>query len=286
MRIARQIYYCCVSGVLAGLLAWLVIGTVDAARWTNLWLSNAFVGAGVGGSLVLALTITRGVVEKWSWPRLLDNALVCTAIGMLAGIVGLYIGQAVFEVVRGGWAGRTASWISLSLLLGLAQAGKEGTLRRFAIGAAAGLLSGVVCGVAYEGLTQAFLATSDVAQRWASAIGLMVIGGLFAVGIPTAERLAARAVVVVRSGTRSGAEYALLDRLLVGASEECRVLIPDDPEVQPRHAELSIVQGAVRLRNLGTGGVVVNGIPVAPGAEVLCPAGTSARVGRTELGVV
>jgi hypothetical protein len=70
MRIPRQIYFCGVSGALAGLLAWLFIGWTSAARWQNLWLSSAVVGAGTGGLIAVALSFTRGCTEQWGKRRL------------------------------------------------------------------------------------------------------------------------------------------------------------------------------------------------------------------------
>ncbi len=287
MRIPRQIYFFGVSGALAGLLAWLLIGWTSAARWQNLWLSGAFVGASTGGLIAIALAWTRGCVEQWSHRRLSPVALACLGFGSAAGAAGLLLGQAVFLWIGGDWVGRSLGWIVLSLLIGLGQAAGDASFRRCLVGGVGGVVSGLFSGLVYEGLTQLFLSQSGTVQMWGSSIGLMVVGGLLAAGIPLAETLAARGVLVVVSGRRSGAEYPILDRLLVGASESCRVLIPDDPDLEPEQLTLQACPGEIRIANVGrVRTVLVNGVKLPPGREASCPPGTLIRAGKTELRVL
>ncbi len=287
MRIPRQIYLCGVSGALAGLLAWLLIGWTSAARWQNLWLSSAFVGAGTGGLIAAALAFTRGYVEQWGRRRLWPAALSCLAFGSAAGATGLLIGQAMFLWIGGEWLGRGLGWIILSLLIGLGQAVGDASVRRCLVGSVGGFISGLFSGLVYEGLTQVFLPYSGTAQVWASSIGLMTVGGFLASGIPLAETLAARGVLVVLSGQRNGAEYPILDRLLVGTSESCRVLIPDDPDVEPEQLLLQAHSRGVRIANVGRSrAAIVNGGDLPPGDTASCPSGTLIRAGKTELRVL
>ena len=287
MRISRQIYFCGVSGALAGLLAWLLIGWASAARWQNLWLSSAFVGVGTGGLIALALAFTRGRVEEWGRRRLWSAALTCLGLGSVAGGAGLMMGQAVFLWVGGEWLGRGLGWLLLSLLIGLSQAGRDASVRRRVVGGLGGLVSGAVSGLVYEGMTQAFLSHSGTAQVWASSIGLMVVGGVLACGIPLAETLAARGVLVVLSGRRNGAEYVILDHLVVGAGESCRVLIPDDPDLEPEQLTFGACSGGIQVANVGRSRpVLVNGRSLSPGDKITCTPGTTIRVGKTELRVL
>lgn len=287
MRIPRQIYFCGVSGALAGLLAWLFIGWTSAARWQNLWLSSAFVGAGTGGLIAVALAFTRGRVEQWGYRRLWPSALASLGFGSVAGAAGLLIGQAVFLWIGGEWLGRGLGWVMLSLLIGLGQSAGDASIRRCLVGGIGGLAAGLFSGLVYEGLTQVFLSHSGTAQVWASSIGLMTVGAFLASGIPLAETLAARGVLVVLSGQRNGSEYPILDRLLVGASESCRVLIPDDPDLEPEQLTLQAFSGGIRIANIGrTRTVLVNGGNLPPGDTASCPSGTMIRAGKTELRVL
>lgn len=287
MRIPRQIYFCGISGALAGLLAWLLVGWTSAARWQNLWLSSAFVGACTGGMIAIALACTRAFVERWGYRRLWPVALACLGFGSAAGAAGLLVGQAVFLWIGGEWLGRGLGWIVLSLLVGLGQAAGDASVRRCLVGGVGGFFAGLFSGLVYEGLTQLFLSHSGTAQVWASSIGLMVIGGFLAAGIPLAEKFAARGVLVVLSGRRNGAEYPILDRLLVGASESCRVLIPDDPDLEPEQLSLQACPGGIRIANVGRSrAVLVNGGNLPPGRAASCPSGTLIRAGKTELSVL
>jgi hypothetical protein len=270
-----------------GLLAWLLIGWTSAARWQNLWLSSAFVGAGTGGLIAAALACTRGCVERWGHRRLWPAALACLGFGSAAGAAGLLIGQMAFLWVGGEWFGRGLGWVALSLLIGLGQSAGDASARRCLVGGIGGLVAGLFSGLVYEGLTQVFLSHSGTAQVWASSIGLMAVGGLLASGIPLAETLAARGVLVVLSGQRNGAEYPILDRLLVGASESCRVLIPDDPDLEPEQITLQACPGGIRVANVGRSlAVRVNGGNLPPGGAASCPSGTTIRAGKTELRVL
>jgi hypothetical protein len=286
MNISRQIYYCAVSGALAGLLAWLLVGSIGAARWSNLWLSVCVLGAGLGGPMLVSLTITRGQVERWTFKRIAQDTAPNMAIGMLAGITGLGIGQGVFLLIGGEWAGRVAGWTLLSLLLGLGQAMRDSSPKRIAVGASAGFAAGVACGLVYEALTQVFLADSDIAQMWASCLGLILVGATFAGCIPAAESLVSIAVVVIRSGCNSGLEYLLLDRLTVGSSEACRVMIPDDPAIEPEHVELTANAGIIEVHNRGQSPVILNGLAVEPASRSQCKPGSVLRIGSSDLRIV
>ncbi|GIW84090.1 MAG: hypothetical protein KatS3mg106_603 [Gemmataceae bacterium] len=284
MRLPRQIYYCGISGALAGLFAWLIIGWTRAAYWQNLWLSCAFVGAGTGGLIAIALAFTRGLVEHWSYCRLGPTAFASLGCGALVGAVGLLVGQALFLTVGGEWLGRIFGWVMLSLLIGLGYSLRNVSARRCLVSGVGGLVAGLFSGLIYEGLTQLFLTYSSTAQIWASSIGFMTVGGLLATGIPLAETLVARGVLIVLSGQRKGSEYVILDHLLLGCSESCRVLIPDDPEIEPEQILLQVDAKGIRITNVGRScAITVNGVSLPPGETTLCQSGGIIRVGRTNL---
>lgn len=286
MKISRQIYLCGVAGAAAGVLAWLLIGQVNVAEWKSLTGSAALVGVGIGAPLVAALTATRGYYEQWSISRLGQNLAIAFVAGSLVGAAGLVIAQWLFTAINTDWTGRIVGWVVLNLFLGVGQVFLDFSPRKLVIGAIAGLVSGLACGLAYEGLTQQFRANGGDSLIWASALGMLVVGGAFGVAIPLAERIAARAVVVIRSGERSGSEYPLLDRLDIGSGESSKVIIPDDSEVSARHLELQMAKGQIQVRNVGSAAATVNANEVPAGGETVCTKPAKIRVGSTEISIV
>ncbi|MCS7238820.1 MAG: hypothetical protein NZ899_11210 [Thermoguttaceae bacterium] len=287
MKILRQIYFCGVSGALGALVAWLVVGWTNPASWRHLWLSNAFVGGSLGGLITIALVCTRGWVQQWTYSRILRtvrNGFICGSIG---GAVGLILGQVAFMWIGGEWLGRGVGWGMLGLLVGLGQSLGDPSVRRCAVGAGGGAAAGLFAGWIYEILTQLFLFQSVTAQLWASSFGLMAVGGILAAGIPFAEKLAARGVLVVLSGQRRGTEHLILDKLLVGRSESCQVVISDDGELEPEQLALEVCPEGIRVSNVGQWrSVLVKGETLPPGAAAVCPSGALIHAGKTGLRVL
>jgi pSer/pThr/pTyr-binding forkhead associated (FHA) protein len=72
-----------------------------------------------------------------------------------------------------------------------------------------------------------------------------------------------RAVIVTLSGTTAGNEY-VLDRaqMTIGRGPDVELAF-DDTTMSREHAAFEVIDGAMRLRDLGsTNGVLVNGSPV------------------------
>ena len=286
MEIRKQIYYCGVAGATAGVLAWYVVGQAATSTWENIWTSAATMGAGIGVLLVTALMGTRGFVEHWSGKRIWENLGLSVLLGAVAGALGLLVGQSVFISIDADWFGRVAGWLCLSLLVGMGQVGRDLSARRLIVGALAGVTAGLCSGLLYEGLSLVFRQASASAQMWASCTGLMLIGIAFGAGIPSAERLAAKAVVVVHSGVRRGSEYVLLDRLLIGSGEECRILIPDDPVIEQVHLEATLQGSEIQIRNLGNAPATLNDQELCAGQITICNTPCALRLGQTEFRLI
>src|SRR5512132_3986817 len=98
MTKAWQIYYNAAFGALGALLAWLVVGQVNAASW-NIHLANLFAGAGIGLMVGGALGVGEGLLVRrsplWSAVGMIGGALV----GMFSGMLGLWLGGWVFVAI-------------------------------------------------------------------------------------------------------------------------------------------------------------------------------------------
>ena len=120
MSKALQIYYNAIFGAIGGLLGWLLVGSVTTGSW-NILVAYAFVGAGVGlciGALDRDGRWRGG--QAFPTPRLIGAGLGA-ATGLVSGVLGLLIGEAVFLLIGGGIIGRALGWLLLGLFLGIGE---------------------------------------------------------------------------------------------------------------------------------------------------------------------
>jgi hypothetical protein len=273
-----QIYYNAVFGAVGGLLAWLVVGSISTGSWPIL-VAYAFAGAGIG----LAIGALTGAVDgalKRSWRRAAIGAALGGAAGLVSGILGLLIGEAVFLATGGGIVGRTLGWMLLGLFLGVGEGLVNRSPRRIWYGAVGGTIAGAVGGLLYETLTQAFLARSDQAQMIVGALGLILIGASLGAIIPLVVALPARYLLRVRNGARANSEAPVIDEVTLGSYDGCRLYLPGDRDVQPKHARVYGSKGKLFAEDLG-GGIVVDSQRLPPGAAIELRAGSVLQLGNT-----
>ena len=68
---------------------------------------------------------------------------------------------------------------------------------------------------------------------------------------------------VIRGGLQKPLQVELFDRLVIGRSSDCDIVLDNDKEVSRAHCELSLDQGLIHLTDLGSkNGTLVNGIPI------------------------
>jgi hypothetical protein len=112
--------------------------------------------------------------------------------------------------------------------------------KRAAYGAVGGVMAGVIGGLIYEGLTQAFLKQSDVVQVFLGALGLALIGaslgGITAAAAEIIARVIDKGVLVVKSGSRQGLEKRIVERARLGSYDGCELYLPDGHDVAKEHA--------------------------------------------------
>ncbi len=139
MNVVRQIYYCGVSARSPECCS----GT-SSVCWTRL-----------GGRIYVLQRFrgrwhrrTAGCIVDFDARRRRTLGLLAadqqhcwiTTAGVLAGLTGLLSDDCVRNLARGEWLGRTAGWVALSVLVGLAQTVREPTPYRIGLGAVAGLM--------------------------------------------------------------------------------------------------------------------------------------------------
>lgn len=68
---------------------------------------------------------------------------------------------------------------------------------------------------------------------------------------------------VIRGSSRAPIEIDLGDRLVIGRSNNCDIVIAEDKEVSRTHCELSLERGLINIVDLGSqNGTMVNGVPI------------------------
>ena len=273
MSKALQIYYNAVLGALGGLIAWWLVGLFPTAEW-NLWLATAFIGAGAGLFIGAALGAVDGAVTKRSFRRALIGLFLGGIAGLISGIVGLLIGQGGFLLTGGGFLGRTLGWTALGLFLGIGEGIVERKLKRAAYSAVGGTLAGIIGGLIYEGVTQAFLQQSGEAQVFLGALGLALIGaslgGITAAAVEVIARTIDKGVLIVKGGSRAGNEIRVIDQARLGSYDGCEIYLPGGQGVQKVHAIVAKGADGFYVVPQSPGAVTwVNQRPIAEGGEKL-----------------
>jgi DNA-binding NtrC family response regulator len=86
--------------------------------------------------------------------------------------------------------------------------------------------------------------------------------------------------LLLLSGPSAGLRYEIQEEAIIGRSPSCEIPLPEDDQISRRHARFAVVNGQVRLSDLGSrNGTLVNGDRVA--GEVLLQPGDRVLVGKT-----
>jgi hypothetical protein len=272
-------YYYAIFGALGGLLGWQASNWVGLSLASNLYLSDAITGAFLGLALGLALGAAEGAVAL-SPVRALRMGALNGLVGLLAGAVGLPLGEWIFQAVGGEVLGRALGWAVLGGLIGAAEGLSGGT--RTWKGALGGALGGLVGGAGLELLrpwTEGLLT--------GKGIGLVVLGGSIGAFLALVVVLLSRAWFEVTSGKLKGSEF-ILDKFLgegarsamIGSSPLKADIVLPDPDVAPQHAVLQGAGTHFNLRDISLNGTYLNGRRIE---QTSLRDGQSLRVGNTTM---
>lgn len=250
-------YYYAVFGAMGGLIGWCLSNLLGLSFTPSLFLSEAIVGGLIGMCVGLLLGAAEGLVTL-NLPHALRAGAPGALLGLIAGAVGLPLGEIFFQSIGTGLAGRAFGWALFGALLGLA----EGIGGRSQVwkGALGGFAGGLVGG----GLLEA-------CRRWLAdptlgkAIGLILLGAAVGALIALIAVLLSRAWLEVVSGKLKGTEF-ILDKFMkrggpsaaLGSdSFKSEIALPD-PDVAPQHALLIGDGRHFVIKDLSTNGTFVN----------------------------
>jgi len=257
MNRRTRAYYYAVLGAIGGLIAWRVSDLLGLSFSANLYLSELLVGGLIGLSVGLLIGATEGVVTR-SPLRAVRTCLVSAPLGLMAGALGLPLGEILFQAAGGAAIGRALGWGLFGLAIGLAE-GAAGRTQMWK-GAVGGLTGGLIGGVLLEGARRGM--DNPMVGK---AVGLALLGASTGAFVALISVLLSKAWLEVTSGKLKGTEF-VLDKFLrqggpagiVGSSPLKADIALPDPDIAPQHALLIGGGSQLNLKDISLRGTYVN----------------------------
>jgi len=279
MNRRMRTYFYAVLGAIGGLIGWQVSDMLGLSFVSNLYFSEAVVGALVGLCIGLFIGVTEGVMTR-NIVQALKSGLFSGLLGMIAGGIGLPLSEFLFQSVGAGILGRALGWGVFGLLIGLA----EGVVGKSQIwkGMLGGLIGGALGGVLLE-----------AAHNWlkdpltGKAAGLVLLGASVGAFISLIVVLLSRAWLEVTSGKLKGTEF-ILDKFMraggpaiaIGSSPLKSEIVLPDPDIAPQHAMLTGDGKQFSVKDMSLSGTFINNKKIE---LVQLANGQKIRMGNTEM---
>jgi hypothetical protein len=279
MNRRMRTYFYAIFGAIGGLIGWQMSDYLGLSFITNLYLSEAVVGALIGFVIGLFIGITEGLLTQ-NFVQALRAGLFSALLGLIAGAIGLPLSEFLFQAVGAGLLGRALGWGVFGLLLGLAE-GVVGKSQAWK-GMLGGLIGGVLGGALLES-----------APTWLSnpltgkAAGLVLLGASVSAFISLIVVLLSRAWLEVSSGKLKGTEF-ILDKFMkaggpaiaIGSSALKSEIVLPDPDIAPQHAMLTGDGMRFSLKDMSLAGTYINGKKIE---RTQLSNGQKIRMGNTEM---
>jgi len=272
-------YFYAVLGGIGGLIGWQVSDMLGLSFASNLYLSEALVGALIGLSIGFFIGVTEGLLTR-NPVQAVKAGLFSGLLGLLAGAIGLPLSEFLFQTVGAGLFGRALGWAVFGLLIGLA----EGVVGRTQVwkGMLGGLLGGAVGGLLLEWVGNYLNDPISV-----KASGLILLGASVGAFISLVAVLLSRAWLEVTSGKLKGTEF-ILDKFMhaggpsiaIGSSPLKSEIVLPDPDIAPQHAMLSGDGMAFSLKDMSLSGTFINSRRIE---RTQLANGQKIRMGNTEM---
>ncbi len=279
MNRRMRTYYYALLGAIGGLVGWQVSDLLGLSFASNLYLSEALVGALIGLSVGLFIGLTEGALTRNPF-QALKSGIFSGLLGLGAGAIGLPLSEFLFQSVGAGVIGRALGWGVFGLLIGLAE-GMVGRTQAWK-GMLGGFIGGALGGILLESV-----------HNWlqdpltGKAAGLVLLGACVGAFISLIAVLLSRAWLEVKSGKLKGTEF-MLDKFMnkgfpsiaIGSSPLKSEIVLPDPDIAPQHAMLSGDGMSFNLKDMSLSGTYINNRKVE---RVQLANGQKIRMGNTEL---
>jgi hypothetical protein len=251
-------YFYAVLGAIGGLIGWQVSDRLGLSFITNLYLSEVIVGALVGLVIGLFIGVTEGLLTR-NPIQAIKSGLFCAFLGVLAGGIGLPLGEYLFQAVGAGILVRALGWAIFGLLIGLAEGivGKSQVWKGMLGGFIGGAFGGILLESAHNWLEDPLAG---------KAAGLVLLGASVGAFISLIAVMLSRAWLEVTSGKLKGTEF-ILDKFMskgfpsvaIGSSALKSEIVLPDPDIAPQHAMLTGNGSQFSLKDMSLAGTYING---------------------------
>ncbi len=271
MSLALKAVYSMLTGAWGALLAWALLDLLLGWRPESPYLDALLNGAVIGLAVGVWVNGFNGLLERRPWP-LLRGVLVGTVAGLVGGVGGLLIGEALYQLLGRGDVWRVAGWAIFGLGVGLSPGLLSLSWRKALYGGAGGLLGGMLGGLAFALLRH--LASLPLTRR---AFGFALLGALVGLLMGLVPIVFRRAwLKVITSGRNEGKER-IIDKACtrIGRNDALEFPLYGDKSVAPQQAEIRREGGRYVLHRLAAGPLTVDGAPVAGPV----PLGNGTRIG-------
>jgi len=277
-RLTRTYYYA-ILGAIGGLIGWQVSDLLGLSFVSNLYLSEAVVGALIGFSIGFFIGITEGALTL-NPVQLAKAGLFSGLLGLAAGAIGLPLSEWLFQSVGAGIVGRILGWAVFGLLIGLAEGvvGKSQVWKGMLGGVIGGALGGLLLESVHNWLKDPLVG---------KAVGLLLLGAAVGAFISLMVVLLSRAWLEVTSGKLKGTEF-ILDKFMkkggpaiaIGSSALKSEIVFPDPDIAPQHAMLTSDGIYFALKDMSMSGTFINNKRIE---RMQLADGQRIRMGNTEL---
>ena len=272
-------YFYAILGALGGLFGWQASDRLGLSFVSNLYLSEAVVGALVGLCIGLFIGITEGLLTR-NLVQTIKSGFFSGLLGLVAGAIGLPLSEFLFQSVGAGILGRALGWGVFGLLIGLA----EGIVGKSQIwkGMLGGLIGGALGGALLE-----YAHTLLKDQLMGKAAGLVLLGASVGAFISLIVVLLSRAWLEVTSGKLKGTEF-ILDKFMraggpaiaIGSSALKSEIVFPDPDIAPQHAMLTGDGKSFTIKDMSMAGTFINNKKIE---RAQLSNGQRSRMGNTEM---
>jgi hypothetical protein len=272
-------YYYALLGAIGGLVGWQVSDLLGLSFVTQLYVSEAIVGALVGLSVGLFIGLTEGALTR-NPVQAVRAGIFSGLLGSAAGAIGLPLSEFLFQFVGAGIVGRVLGWAVFGLLIGLAE-GVVGKSQAWK-----GMLGGVIGG-AFGGFLLESVRDWLLDPVMGKAAGLVLLGACVGAFISLIQVLLSRAWLEVKSGKLKGTEF-MLDKFMskgfpsiaIGSSPLKSEIVLPDPDISPQHAMLTGDGNYFNLKDMSLSGTFINNRKIE---RAQLANGQKIRMGNTDL---